>query len=45
MKKIYAEPMTKVMKLNVNVAIMDDTIPTSGTGKGDDQKADPLPLF
>ena len=28
MKKIYAEPMTKVMKLNV-ASIMDDTLPAS----------------
>ena len=45
MKKIYAEPMTKVMKLNA-ASIMDTTLPASGgTGKQDEQTAQPLELF
>ena len=44
MKKIYAEPMTKVMKLNA-ASIMDTTLPASGTGKQEEQTAQPLELF
>ena len=44
MKKIYAEPMTKVMKLNA-ASIMDTTITVSDPDKDKEQKAQPLELF
>ena len=45
MKKIYAEPMTKVMKLNVASIMNPDLPPTSGTETPDKPTAQPLDLF
>ena len=44
MKKIYAEPMTKVMKLNV-ASIMDPDLPASEPTTPDTPTAQPLELF
>ncbi len=43
MKKIYAEPMTKVMKLNA-ASIMDPDLPAS-VDTPDKPEAQPLELF
>jgi len=44
MKAIYAEPMTKVMMLNVNAAICTDEIPGSGQVDPEPKPGDE-PLF
>ena len=45
MKKFYAEPMTKVMKLNVS-SIMDPDLPAQSEPENPDKPtAQPLELF
>ena len=44
MKKFYAEPMTKVMKLNV-ASIMETDLPASGNEDPYKPTAQPLELF
>ena len=43
MKKIYSEPMTKVMFLNVNASICEDARPASEPENKDPQED--MPLF
>ena len=44
MKAIYAEPMTKVMFLNVNASICEDERPASEPKENNDPQED-MPLF
>jgi len=45
MKAIYAEPMTKVMMLNVNAAICSDTIDDQSAQGDPEPKPGDEPLF